>query len=320
MDNLNFLKNKVTNKKISIISIPLNIGSDNSDMSDAPKYLFKLGLEKALKSAGFEIEVLPELLAPKNSFKNNNKRKEENLKNILKVVSKAKRIVKHKISEKNKILAIGGDHAISIGTIAGAAEAVNGNLGVIWIDAHADINTHETSLSGNVHGMAAATILGFGNKSLTNLVKIKIKKGNILYIGLKDLDPAEINLIKDQKISTVTIMDILKDGFAIILKKIELLKKKVDNIWISLDVDVIDEQFAPASAMASSGSLSYREITNLLTLIGKNSKVIGMDVVEITPKKDIHNKTGKLCIELIVSGFGSKHDWYSQYMNHYKKS
>lgn len=318
MDNLSYLENKISGKKISILSIPLDIGSDNSDMADAPKYLLKLGLKEALESAGFQTNVLPEILASKKSFWKNNKAKEDNLTDISSIVSGVNKIVKKEILQKNKVLAIGGDHAISIGTIAGAAEVVGGNLGVIWIDAHGDINTHETSLTGNVHGMASATILGFGDKSLTNLVKTKIKKENILFIGLKDLDQAEIDLIRSQNISVITMVDILENGFSIITKNIELLKKKVDNIWISLDVDSIDEQFAPASAMATSGGLSYREITNLLNYIGKSSEVIGMDVVEITPKKDIDKKTGKLCIELIASGFGSKYNWYVEYMSHYK--
>lgn len=304
MDNLTFLENNVAGKKISILPIPLNVGSENSYVAGAPQYLFKLGLKEALESAGFQINILPEI---------------PDLKNISDIASETIKIVKEEISQKNKVLAIGGDHAISIGTIAGAAEAVDGNLGVIWIDAHADLNTHETSLSGNIHGVVSAAILGFGEKSLTNLVKTKIKKENILYIGLKDLDRAEIDLLRNQKISVVTILDILEGGFSVIVKNIERLKKKAVNIWVSLDVDVIDEQFAPASAMASPGGLSYREITNLLNYIGKTSEVIGMDVVEITPEKDIDSKTGKLCIELIASGFGSRHNWYSQYMDHYKK-
>ncbi|MDO8505965.1 MAG: arginase [bacterium] len=320
MDNLTFLENKIHGGTISILSIPLDIGSDNSDMADAPKYLLKLGLKKALESAGFKINILPELPVSKKSFWKTNKTRDNNLNDISDIVSRANKIVKKEILQKNKVLAIGGDHTISIGTIAGASEAVDGNLGVIWIDAHGDINTHETSLSGNVHGMASAAILGFGDTHLTNLVKTKIKKENILYIGLQDLDQAEIDLMRNQNISVITMWDILENGFSVITKNIELLKKKVDNIWISLDVDVIDEQFAPASAMATSGGLSYREITNLLNYIGKTSNVIGMDLVEITPKKDIENKTGKLCIELVASGFGSKYNWYSKYMSHYKKS
>ncbi len=319
MDNLSFLENKISDGKISILSIPLDIGSDNTDMADAPEYFLELGLKEALESVGFETTILPEISGSKNSAGENKKTKEDDLNDIIEISRKVNEIVKEEVSKQNKVLAIGGDHSIAIGTISGASEALAGNLGVIWIDAHGDINTHETSLTGNVHGMASAVVLGFGEKNLTNLVKNKIKTENILFIGLKDLDKAEIELIRREKITAITIMDILEDGFALIVKNIELLKKRVDNIWISLDVDVIDERFAPASAMASSSGLSHREITNLLAYIGKSCKVIGMDVVEVTPAKDINNKTGKLCIELIASGFGSKYDWYTEYMKHYNK-
>ena len=318
MDYLKFLENKTTHQKISILSIPLDIGSDNTDMADAPKYLFRLGLQKALQSASFKVNVLPEV---PNLQKNLNKArtKKNDLNNLINIISVVNKTVKREVLAKNKMLAIGGDHSISIGTIGGAAEALAGDLGVIWIDAHGDINTHETSVTGNIHGMASAVILGFGEKKLTNTVKAKIKTENILFIGLKDLDQAEIDLIRSKKISAITIMDILEEGFSVIIKNIEALKKRVGNIWISLDIDVIDERFAPASSMASPSGLSHREITNLLTYIGKSCKVVGMDVVEITPIKDVSNKTGKLCIELIASGFGSKYDWYTEYMSHYSK-
>ena len=320
MDNLSHLENKTTDGKISIISIPLDIGSDNTDMADAPEYFLKLGLKEALESAGFEVGVLPQVPASKRSLSGHARTKEDDLKDIIEIASDTNKIVRQEILAKNRVLAIGGDHSISIGTIGGASEALSGNLGVIWIDAHGDINTHETTLSGNVHGMASAAILGFGDKSLTDLVKNKIKRENILYIGLKDLDQAEIELMRKETITAITIMDILEDGFSLVTDRIKELQKRVDNIWISLDVDVIDERFAPASAMATSSGLSHREITNLLTYIGKSCKVVGMDVVEVTPKKDIENKTGKLCIELIASGFGSKYDWYTEYMKHYKNA
>ncbi len=319
MNNLIFLEGSKSNKKISILSIPLDIGSDNSEMAVAPKYLLKLGLKESLESAGFNVAVLPEVSASKKSFWGKNKTKEDNLPDIYKVVLDVNKIVKEEVLAKNKIVAIGGDHAIAMGTIGGASEALDGELGVIWIDAHGDMNTHETSLTGNVHGMASAAILGFGDKKLTDLIKTKIKKENILYIGLKDLDQAEIDLIRKESLSVVTTMDILQGGFSVITEKIDALRGRVNNIWISLDVDAIDKEYAPASSMATSGSLTYREITNLLTYIGKTSEVIGIDVVEITPNKDVNEKTGQLCIELITSAFGSKYNWYSKYINSYKK-
>ncbi len=319
MDSLGYLEGSSAQKRISILSVPLDIGSDNTDVAAGPKYLLGLGLQSALTSTGFTVTLLPEIAASKKSFWRPAKKKEDTLLDISTIALEVSKVVKEEVLKDSKLVTLGGDHAISVGTIAGAAEALNGDLGVIWIDAHGDINTHETSASGNIHGMTSAILLGFGDKRLTDLVKTKIKKENIVYIGLKDLDQAEIDLLRRENITVVTIMDILQNGFEAITKQIEILEQRVKNMWVSLDVDVIDEQFAPAAAMATPGGLSYREITNLLMYIGKRTQVVGMDVVEIAPKKDTDTKTGQLCIELIVSAFGAKHNWYSQYMDHYKK-
>jgi len=310
MDNLSFLENGSLNRKrISILPIPIDIGSGNPGVKDTPGYFFKLGLCPALNSVGIKSGVLPEIPATR----------EKGPVDISRALKEIIQTVRGEIIKKNRVLAIGGDHVISVGTIAGASEALKGDLGVIWIDAHGDINTPETTISGNVHGMSLATILGIGDDGLNDLVKHKIKKENVLYIGLKDLDQAEINVIRKGKISVVTIIDILEKGFGGVKEKIDLLRKRVDKVWVSLDVDVMDKSFAPASLMVTDGGLSYREITNLMTMIGKTFDVMGLDIVELMPERDVDNKTGNVCLELILSAFGSRYDWYSRHMNNYKK-
>ncbi|OGE83908.1 MAG: hypothetical protein A3B10_02160 [Candidatus Doudnabacteria bacterium RIFCSPLOWO2_01_FULL_44_21] len=318
MDHLTFLENRPIKKNISILPIPLDIGSENEGMDSAPKYLLKFGLKEALMSAGFNVTVLPEIVARKKRLWGEGKTK-NTLDAISKVAKSTIEVVRQEVSSGNNVLTLGGDHAISIGSIAGASEALKGNLGVIWIDAHADLNTLETSLSGNVHGMVTSTLLGLGGESLTSLVKTNIKKENILYIGLKDIDQAEIDFIREHKLTTVTMFDIMVNGFPSVIKQVEKIQNRVKNLWISLDVDSIDEEFAPASAMATTGGLTYREVSNLLTFIGKTSNVIGADIVELTPNKDLNAKTAKLCIESAASMFGSKHNWYDEYMSAFTK-
>ncbi len=314
MDHLSFLESKAPAKKaVSVLPISMGIGSDVSGTADAPAYLLKLGFKEALAVAGFRAEVLPEVLVS-----NGVKGKEARLAAISKTVVAVREIVKGEISKGRKVLALGGDHALSIGTIAGAAEAT-ADIGIIWIDAHADANTWKTSDSGNVHGMGASAVLGFGDERLTSVVKKKVKTKNFLYIGLKDLDQAEIDLIRSEKIAAVTMMDLLEHGFPMLAKEIQALQKKAKKVWVSMDMDSIDEQFAPGSAMATPGGLMYREITNLMALIGKTFEVVGMDLVEIVPKKDVAGKTARLAMELAASGFGSRYSWYSEYMEHYKK-
>src|SRR3989344_2913186 len=314
MDHLSFLENKRLDKaKISIIPIPFNLGGDSQNVADAPKYLLDLGFKKALESLGASLDL-------HQAFGAKNKVRKNNFADVANIIKKTSDIVSQKISEKYRVLGLGGDHTISIGTISGASKALRGDLGVIWIDAHADLNTSQTSLSGNLHGMASATVLGFGDSALTGLVACKIKKEHMFYIVLKDLDQAKIDLIRSQSIAAVTMMDIVENGFSSIMEHVRLLNEKVSNIWISLDVDVIDKEVAPASLMTTFGGLSYREITNLLMYLGKTSRVAGMDVVEMTPKKDVNNATGDLCLELIALAFGSRYSWYSQHMRRYNKN
>lgn len=119
---------------------------------------------------------------------------------IVRVVEESAKIVKNEVEAGNKILVLGGDHSISIGNISGASVACEGDLGVVWIDAHGDMMTHENTLSGNIHGMPSSAIMGLGHKKLTDVLKpgAKIKTENIIYIGLKDLDQAEVDLIREK--------------------------------------------------------------------------------------------------------------------------
>lgn len=305
MDTIQFLENKTAQKKISIISIPLDIGSDNKGMNQAPEYLLKSGLVAVLENGNHQAKVLPALRLGKMKDK---------VSAIFKVAKDANRLVSQQILAGRKVLAIGGDHAVSLGTIGGAADAVEGDLGVIWIDAHPDLHTFESSDSQAVHGMVSAGLLGF-DKRLSELVKTKVKKQNFLYVGLKDLDQAEVDRIRKHKLQVISMFDIFEHGFSEVTEKIKQLQKRVKNIWVSFDVDSMDELYAPASAMASSGGLTYREAVNLLTFIGKSCNVIGMDIVELTPKKDRGNQTATLCLEVVAAAFGTKYNWYTEYMN-----
>jgi arginase len=310
MDSLSFLENHLPDKKkISILPISVDIGSGNPGVKGAPGCFFKIGLCAAFDSLGIRNNILPEISTNGDG----------GLVDVRRALGEIIKTVKKEASNENKVLAIGGDHSISIGTIAGASEALKGDLGVIWIDAHGDINTPETTISGNIHGMSMATLLGIGKDGLNELVKHKIKKENVLYIGLKDLDQPEIDIIRKNKISALTIIDILENGFAGIKEKINLLRGRVDKVWVSLDVDAMDESFAPASLMVTDGGMTLREMRNLMTIIGKTFDVTGLDVVELMPEKDINNKTAKICLELILSAFGYRYDWYSRHMNNYNK-
>lgn len=311
MDYLSLLENRgPKNNLLSILPFSFDLGSESRVMSDGPAYLLGHGLEAALTAGGFNIRLLSGITALRKALS----MKEQLVPGIVRATTEARDAVKLERSKGRHVLALGGDHAIAIGTVAGASAACRGNVGLIWIDAHADINTPESSPSGNVHGMPVAVLIGRGDKRLTNVVTKPIKPEHLLYIGLKDLDQPEIDTIRRDRIAAVTLFDMLENGLSAATRAIDELANNVDEIWVSLDLDAIDESVAPASAMATRGSISYREIASLFTYLGKTGKIVGMDIAELTPAKDVNHMTAELCFELSAAAFGGRYGWYERYL------
>ncbi|HSR89155.1 MAG TPA: arginase [Candidatus Udaeobacter sp.] len=315
-DNLKFYENRKLIGNVSVLSVPLDLGKDSIGTQLGPEYIKKCGLKEMCESIGLfykdlgEVDCLERKLVPVGDAK------VKYLDEISRVAEKTAMIVRDEINLGNKMMVLGGDHSLSIGTISGASVACDGDLGVIWIDAHGDMMTHENTLSGNIHGMPSAAVMGLGHHRLVDVLKpgAKIKKENIIYIGLKDLDQAEIDLIRSEKLNAFTIMDLVQNGFEPVMKSLLNLQKRVGNIWVSLDVDSIDAEFSPATPMATSGGLTRREVINLAKFIGRMDKVVGFDLVELAPELDKDNKTGNLVVELASNLLGSEYGWYTQYM------
>lgn len=316
MDNLSFLENPKICGELSVLGVPLDLGKDASGTDASPEALRSEGLISILGELGFTVHDLKNIICPRREAATLGDLKIKYLKDILPVLSQTAEVVKREVLAKKKMLVIGGDNTISIGSVGGAADEAE-PLGVIWIDAHADINTNDTTLSGNVHGMPIAALLGLGDKRLTNISfsGAKIKPENLLYIGLKDVDVAEMNFLRQLKVPTVTMLEIAESGLSPAFEKIKILAQRVKRAWVCLDVDSIDGQYAPATPMATSGGLTYRESINLAKFIGKICPVIGVDVSEFAPALDSNHRTAQLIIELVANYFGGEAGWYSRYMN-----
>lgn len=316
-DNLLFYEKRKLLGNVSVLGVPLDLGKDAFGTDLAPKYFRKYGLKEMCEGIGLFYKDLGDVECANKKSAAIGDRKAKYLDEIARVAEIAAHIVKDEIILGNKMMVLGGDHALSIGTISGASVACAGDLGVIWIDAHGDMMTHENTLSGNIHGMPSSAVMGLGHHRLVNVLKpgSKIKKENIVYVGLKDLDQGEVDLIRSEKLNAFTIMDIFRHGFEPVAQSIMELQKRVKNIWVSLDIDSIDTEYAPASLMATPGGLTQREAVNLTKFIGTMCKVVGFDLVELAPKLDEDGKTAKLAIELMSYLLGSEYGWYTQYMN-----
>jgi len=321
MDNLTFFEKTKLKGKVSILGVPIDIGKDAAGTSEVPNHLRKHGLGEMLSSLGLTVEDLGNVDCPNSSEAVVGDKSIKYLEAVKDVAERTAKIVDQAIKNKRKVVALGGDHSLSVGTISGAAAAVKGDLGVIWIDSHGDMNTNKTTLSGNIHGMSAAAIMGFGHPDLVNVYQQgrKAKPENVLFIGLKDLDQSEIDLIRKEGLNVITTLDLMEKGFGQATKKIKELTKRVKNVWVSLDIDAIDKEHAPATLMATYGGLTYREMTNLARYIGKVCPVVGLDIAEQVTQFDVERKTTRLTLELISYLLGSESNWYTKYMYHEKK-
>ncbi len=235
---------------------------------------------------------------------------------IVRISEDTAQLVHSAVDNGQRLIVLGGDHSICLGAVSGASVAVDGDIGLIYFDAHGDMNTDQTTPTGNIHGMQLASLMGFGHQSLSRIHgdQVKVAKQHILHIGGCDWDKAELELVSRENLATFTINDLLEHGFAPLLPMIKKLQAQVKHIWISLDLDSIDAQYAPAAGMPNKKGLLYREISMLAQYIGENCQVLGVDVVEYNPLTDIDNKTADLAIELIGNFFGKNTDWYAGHL------
>ena len=318
-DNLSFYESSQSAEPVSILSVPLELGSDERGHAATPKYLREHGLEKMLVSIGREVAhrtAIHCLVAPLTASAGAMKHGKE----VASVVRRASLAAEKAARAGNTIVALGGDHSIAMGSIAGAA-AAHPSLGVIYIDAHPDCNTDETTITGNVHGMVMAALMGHGHQIFTDIVKQKIAPENVLFIGLKDFDQAEIDFLREHKVSCITMLDIAKRGTSPAFSAIDALARRVDRVWVSMDMDSIGREYAPGVGLPNEGGLTRREITALAHYIGKSCRVAGLDIVEIISTKDVEGKTAQLAIELIARFLGAEYSWYQQeYIETYRET
>lgn len=209
-------------------------------------------------------------------------------------------------------LLLGGDHSLAAGSIAGAASfhaARDGRVGVIWIDAHADLNTPGSSRSGNVHGMPLAHLLGHGDAALANVAGIKpaVRAGNVAIVGLRDADDAEREHLTKWKVRALTMRAIDERGVRSVMDEaIAIASDGTSGIWVSFDIDCLEPEAAPGVGTAVPGGMTYREAHLAMEVLADTGKVIGFDLVEVNPVLDEHNRTATLGTELVLSALGKR--------------
>ncbi len=240
----------------------------------------------------------------------------------LEVVSEACRQLAQEVKETldsgSTPLVLGGDHSLAIGTISGVSHylleskgldpgSAPPRLGVLWFDAHADINTPETSPSGNIHGMPVACVLGHGPDELRTIGfdGPKIAPDLIVQIGLRDIDRGEKAALKEHGIHAFTMADIDRRGMAEIVEEaLKLVLEEADLLHVSFDIDVVDPMIAPGTGTPVRGGITYREAHLALELVAASRRLSSFELVEVNPILDHRNQTAELAVDLVYSAFG----------------
>jgi arginase len=303
--------------KATLIGVPLDLGAENLGVDIGPNAFRYQNLIEKLASADLEVIDAGDIEVKDRKELDPGNPRLKYMNEIIRVNDEVARKTEEAIKGGNKAIVLGGDHSLTLGTVGGASATVDGNIGVIYFDAHGDMNTDQTTLSGNIHGMHLASLMGFGAPELINAYHegVKLPKENLLHVGASDLDDGEIDLIHNENLQAFTLFDLLSSSLAPLLKMIDDLAARVPNIWISLDLDSIDRIYAPGAGMPNAKGLTYREIATIAEYIGKKCNVVGVDVVEYNPLQDEQNKTAELGIELIAKFLGKEYSWYTGYMS-----
>lgn len=294
--------------QIDIIGVPIDLGADRRGVDMGPSAIRYSHLQQKLQDIGYTVQDDGNVEVPIAETCKITNPKLKYLDCIIPMSRRVAGAVATSVQAGHFPLVLGGDHSLSIGSVRGAAR--NRKIGVIWIDAHADFNTAETTPSGNIHGMSLAILAGLGDKSLVQLwdeALPVIDPKNIAVIGARDLDSGEKANLKKAGAMVMGMEQIDRYGMVTVVQKaIEHVSHDVDGIYLSLDLDALDPQHAPGVGTPVPAGLTQREVHLACELISETGKLIGMDVVEVNPILDVQNQTAKLAVEFALSALGRR--------------
>ena len=297
--------------KVRILGVPLDLGQERRGVDMGPSAVRAAGLNHALKSLGHQVEDAGNVHVKIPEEQHFGDRHAKYLNEIAETCQEVAHRVYETLKDGVFPVSLGGDHSIAIGTLAGVAKFHHDkkqSVGCIWVDAHGDMNTPESSPSGNIHGMPFAATLGHGPEALTNLFGYaKLNPTNCVLIGLRDLDPRERRLVKESGVNTFTMRDIDEQGMGSVIEKaMDLAGRETAGFAVSFDMDVVDPEYAPGVGTPVPGGITFREAHLAMEMIADSKKMVSIEVVEVNPIIDVMNKTAVLGVGLLASALGKK--------------
>jgi len=298
--------------RIQIIGVPIDLGASRRGTDGGPSALRIAGLGEQLQTLGYQLAVEKNIAVPImescSEFESCMRYKAE----ILQVCTALAEQTRNALAIGDIPLIIGGDHSIAQGSVAGVAahyQDQSQSIGLLWFDAHGDINTPQSSPSGNIHGMPLAHLLGYGDADLANIMDFspKVRPENVVLIGIRDIDSSERELIHQSGIKTYTMRDIDELGMARISREaMNIVCNNTAGFHVSFDVDGCDPSVIPGSGTLVPGGVSFREAHLLLEYCADTQKMLSMEIVELNPFLDKGNISAERTLSLIKSAFGNR--------------
>jgi arginase len=299
-------------KQIRVIGVPLDLGQSRRGVDMGPSAVRVAGLEARLEAIGHIVEDGGNVAVAIPEQKKEGAANAKYLKEITATCTKTAELVMKTLEAGKVPLVLGGDHSLAAGTVAGVAEYYHRHhqkIGLLWIDAHSDMNTPDTSPSGNVHGMPLAALMGLGPVELGNIFDFspKVRPENCVLVGIRDVDAYEKENIRKSGIEVFTMRDIDERGMRAVMEEaLRMAGRGTAGYHVSLDMDWIDPEDAPGVGTPVWGGATYREAHLAMEIIADHGRLLSFEIVEVNPVIDEHNQTTDLAVELALSAFGKK--------------
>jgi arginase len=297
---------------IHVIGVPMDLGAGRRGVDMGPSAIRIAGLDQRLAELGHSVvdEGDLEIRIPEQLKVGNPRTR------YLAEITQANRLLAERvrgvIGRGRFPLVLGGDHSIAVGTVTGLAlhaRARRKRLGLLWVDAHSDINTPGTSPSGNVHGMPLAAVLGLGPAALSSLGGRfrKVSPDKVALVGIRSVDQGERNHLRGLGVHVYTMADIDRDGIHQVMQRaIADVGKETDLVHVSFDLDSVDPNIAPGVGTPVKGGLDYREAHSVMESLAEAGVMTSLEIVEVNPILDDRNRSAEFAVELVQSAFGKK--------------
>jgi arginase len=299
-------------QKIRIIGVPMDLGASRRGVDMGPSALRVAGLQARIKQLGHQVEDIGNLSVKQPEEMPYGEKRAKYIEEIADACKDLGTAVQKSLEDGYMPLVLGGDHSIAVGSVSGVGghfRKEKKSIGCIWLDAHSDMNTPETSPSGNVHGMPLSALMGYGTEELYDLFgyKPKIEPQNVALVGVRDLDSHEKKFIKKLGVKAFTMREIDERGMREVMSDaLKYAMDDTDGVVVSLDMDFVDPSDAPGVGTPVRGGVTYREAHLAMEMIADSETMVSMEIVEINPVIDEHNRTALLGVELVLSGLGKK--------------